>query len=62
VFEQNGKLEEGKDADVLVLRKENLEIKDVVSGGWCSMKSGKLAFKEKFLEVSNRHIKLDGEK
>jgi len=26
------------------------------------MKSGKLNFKEKFLEESNRHIKLDGEK
>lgn len=61
-LEEKGKLVEGKDADVLVLRKENLEIKDVVSGGRRLMKSGKLAFKEKFLEESNRHIKLDGEK
>ena len=61
-FEQKGKLEEGKDADVLILRKENLEIKDVVSGGRRLMKSGKLNFKEKFLEESNRKINLKGEK
>jgi beta-aspartyl-dipeptidase (metallo-type) len=30
-LEEKGKLEEGKDADVLVLRKENLEIEDVVA-------------------------------
>ena len=61
-LEQKGKLEEGKDADILVLRKENLEIKDVVSGKRRLMKSGKLAFKEKFLEESNRKINLKGEK
>lgn len=61
-LEQKGKLEEGKDGDVLVLRKENLEIKDVVAGGRRLMKNGRLAFKEKFLEESYRHIKLDGEK
>jgi beta-aspartyl-dipeptidase (metallo-type) len=60
-LEQKGRLEEGKSADVLVLRKESLEIKDVVAGSRRLMKSGKLNFKEKFLEESNRHIKLDGE-
>jgi beta-aspartyl-dipeptidase (metallo-type) len=60
-LEQKGRLEEGKDADVLILRKENLEIKDVIANGRRLMKSGKLSFKEKFLEESNRHIKLDGE-
>ena len=60
-LEQKGRLEEGKSADVLVLRKESLEIKDVVAGSRWLMKSGKLNFKEKFLEESNRHIKLDGE-
>jgi len=61
-LEQKGKLEEGKDADLLILRKENLEIKDVVSGGRRLIKNGRLAFKEKFLEESNREINLKGEK
>jgi beta-aspartyl-dipeptidase (metallo-type) len=61
-LEQKGKLEEGKDADVLVLRRENLEIKDVIAGGRRLMKSGRLAFKEKFLMESNREINLKGEK
>jgi beta-aspartyl-dipeptidase (metallo-type) len=61
-LEQKGKLEEGKDADLLILRKENLEIKDVVSGGRRLIKNGRFAFKEKFLEESNREINLKGEK
>ena len=61
-LEQKGKLEEGKDADVLVLRKENLEIKDLLSGGRRLIKNGRLAFKEKFLEESNRKIELKGAK
>jgi beta-aspartyl-dipeptidase (metallo-type) len=61
-LEQKGKLEEGRDADLLILRKENLEIKDVVSGGRRLIKNGRLAFKEKFLEESNREINLKGEK
>jgi len=62
-LEQERKLEKGKAAVViLVLRRENLEIKYVISGGRHSMKSGKLAFKEKFLEESNRKIELKDEK
>jgi beta-aspartyl-dipeptidase (metallo-type) len=61
-FGQKGKLEEGKDADVLVIKKENLEIKDVVANGRRLMKSGKLSFSEKFLEESNRKIELKGKK
>ncbi len=60
-LKQKGKLEEGK-ADVLILRKENLEIKDVVSGGRHLIKNGMVAFKEKFLEESNWEINLKGEK
>lgn len=59
---QKGVLEAGKDADVLILRKGNLEIKDVIAGGRCLYKSGKLNFKEKFLEESDRRIELRGEK
>jgi beta-aspartyl-dipeptidase (metallo-type) len=61
-FANKGKLEEGRDADVLILGKENLEIKDVICGSRRLMKSGKLNFKEKFLEESNRKINLKGEK
>lgn len=61
-LEQKGKLEEGKAADVLILRNENLEIKDVISGSRRFLKNGKLNFKEKFLEEINRKIELTGEK
>ena len=59
---QKGSLEAGKDADVLILRKETLEIKDVIAGGKCLYKNGKLNFKEKFLEESDRRIELHGKK
>lgn len=49
-LEGKGKLVDEKDADILVLRKEDLEIRNVVSNGRRLMKSGKLAFKEKFLK------------
>ena len=55
-----GQLEEGREADILVLRKESLEIKDVISGGRRLIKNGRLAFAEKFLEKSNRRIRLEG--
>jgi beta-aspartyl-dipeptidase (metallo-type) len=61
-FAHKGKLEEGRDADVLILQKENFEIKDVIAGSRRLMKSGKLNFKEKFLEESNREIQLKGKK
>jgi beta-aspartyl-dipeptidase (metallo-type) len=61
-LEQKGILEEGKDADVLVLRKESLEIKDVIAGGRRLFKNGRLAFGEKFLEESNRSVRLQGKK
>ena len=59
-LEEKGKLEEGKAADVLVLRKENLEIRDLISGNRRLIENGKLVFKEKFLKESNRTIELKG--
>lgn len=59
-LENKGRLEEGKDADVLVLRRDSLEIKDVIANGKRLFKNGKLAFKEKFLEGSNRTVNLKG--
>jgi beta-aspartyl-dipeptidase (metallo-type) len=61
-LEQKGQLEEGKDADILVLRKDSLEIKDVICNGRHLFRSGKPVFKEKFLEESNRKIHLEGKK
>lgn len=61
-FGHKGTLEAGKDADILILRKENLEIKDVFANGRRLYKNGQLNFKEKFLAESNRSIELHGEK
>jgi beta-aspartyl-dipeptidase (metallo-type) len=57
-----GVIEEGKSADILVLEKETLKIREVISDGRRLLKDGKLAFKEKFLKDSNRDIRLKGEK
>jgi beta-aspartyl-dipeptidase (metallo-type) len=59
---EKGTLEAGKSADILILRKESLEIKDVISGGRRMVKSGKVCFKENFLKESNREVILKGEK
>jgi beta-aspartyl-dipeptidase (metallo-type) len=61
-LEDKGRLEAGMASDIIVLHKENLEIKDVISGGRRLIKNGRLNFKEKFLKESNRTIKLEGEK
>jgi beta-aspartyl-dipeptidase (metallo-type) len=61
-LDAKGVLEEGKAADILILRKESLEIKDVIAGGRRLVKSGKACFKENFLKDSNRQITLKGEK
>jgi beta-aspartyl-dipeptidase (metallo-type) len=57
-----GTLQVGSDADVLVLRKDALEIQDVIAGGRRVISAGQLNFAEKFLENSNRRIELHGEK
>lgn len=61
-LELKGRIEAGKAADVLVLEKETLELREVISKGKRLLKSGEIAFKEAFLKESNRHISLDGEK
>jgi beta-aspartyl-dipeptidase (metallo-type) len=59
-LEHKGQLEVGRDADVLVLHKDSLEIKDVIAHGCCLVRDGELIFNEKFLSESNRLIKLKG--
>jgi beta-aspartyl-dipeptidase (metallo-type) len=55
-----GQLEVGRDADVLVLHKDSLEIKDVIAQGRHLVRDGEITFKEKFLSESNRLIRLEG--
>jgi beta-aspartyl-dipeptidase (metallo-type) len=59
-LEHKGRLEVGRDADLLVLRKDTLEIKDVVARGRRLVRDGKLVFSENFLSESNRLIRLEG--
>ena len=61
-LEQKGTLKEGNSADILILEKHSLELRDVISSGRRLLKNGSLAFKEKFLEESTRDVKLKGEK
>ena len=59
---RKGKLCAGADADLLVLRKDSLEIRDVIARGRCMVADGKLTVREDFLEGSNRRISLIGSK
>ncbi|MFL6451093.1 MAG: amidohydrolase family protein [Bryobacteraceae bacterium] len=57
-----GHLREGASADVVVLRKESLELLDVIARGRRFVRSGQLAFRESFLQESKREIRLHGER
>ena len=57
-----GTLEAGKAADILVMTKVDMELREVISLGRRLMKDGRLAFSEKFLKDSNRKVTLEGEK
>lgn len=57
-----GRLEPGKDADLLVLRKDSLEIVEVIARGRRLVKNGKLEVQEKVAETSSRELHLVGEK
>jgi beta-aspartyl-dipeptidase (metallo-type) len=61
-LKQKGAIEAGKSADILILKKDSLEIREVISNGKRLFKDGKLAFKEAFLKESNRDVRLKGEK
>lgn len=57
-----GRLRKGMAADVLVVKKNGFELREVISLGRRLVKDGCLNFKEKFLAESNRTIILKGEK
>ena len=57
-----GRIKEGIAADVLVVDRETLELREVISLGRRLVKEGELAFTEKFLKDSNRSVMLKGQK
>jgi beta-aspartyl-dipeptidase (metallo-type) len=57
-----GTLDPGKDADVVVLRKDSLEIVEVLARGRRLVAQGRLTVEEPFLEQSTRRISLNGKK
>jgi beta-aspartyl-dipeptidase (metallo-type) len=57
-----GAVKEGGAADILLLEKETLELREVISRGKRLLKDGKIAFQEAFLKDNNRNIKLKGDK
>ena len=57
-----GHLSEGASADVVVLRKESLDIVEVIARGRRFVRTGQLAFRESFLQDSNREIRLHGDR
>jgi beta-aspartyl-dipeptidase (metallo-type) len=61
-LENKGGLKTGADADILVLDKETLDIREVICRGKRLVKDGELAFKEAFLKDSNRDIHLTGDR
>lgn len=57
-----GRLEPGKDADVLVLRKGSLDLVEVIARGRRMVEKGEMEAKEKVAETSSRELHLVGEK
>lgn len=56
-----GKLEEGCDADVLVLSKDSLDIREVMANGKRLVVDGSCKARPKFLEESSRNVELVGD-
>jgi len=59
---RKGRLEQGRDADALVLRRNTLEITHVFALGKPLVRDGEIVVTEKFLARSNRRISLYGGK
>jgi beta-aspartyl-dipeptidase (metallo-type) len=57
-----GKIAEGFDADLLLVRKDSFEIDYLWAGGRAMIKKGEIQVQEKFLEKSDRTIELQGTK
>ncbi len=61
-LEKKGRLKAGCDADLLVLRRDSLELVEVIALGHRMVSAGQVQVQEKFLERSNRRITLHGGK
>jgi beta-aspartyl-dipeptidase (metallo-type) len=59
-LEGKGRLEPGRDADLLVLGEKSLEVRHVVARGKLLVRDGELLVRERFLEKSKREIHLVG--
>jgi len=59
-LKSKGRLEPGRDADVLVLKPGSLEVVHVVANGRVLVRDGELLAREGFLETSRRTIELRG--
>lgn len=55
-----GRLEEGADADLVILREETLDIVHVIAKGKVLIRDGEPVVREKFLESSDRNLELHG--
>jgi len=61
-LDRKGRLTAGNDADVLVLRKGALELREVIAGGRRLMIEGEVVAAERSMTDSNRNISLSGGK
>jgi beta-aspartyl-dipeptidase (metallo-type) len=61
-LKSKGRLEEGCDADVLVLSEGSLDIREVIARGKRMVVDGECVTRPKFLEKSNRNVTLTGDK
>ncbi|HEY8460394.1 MAG TPA: amidohydrolase family protein [Blastocatellia bacterium] len=61
-LDRKGRLEQGRDADALILRSDTLEITHVFARGRLLVRAGELVVAEKFLNRSKRRISLYGRK
>jgi beta-aspartyl-dipeptidase (metallo-type) len=57
---RKGRLEAGRDGDLLVLERDELQIVHVLARGKPMVSNGSLVVREQFLEGSNRRISLEG--
>jgi beta-aspartyl-dipeptidase (metallo-type) len=60
-LEKKGRLETGADGDILILEGDAFDLVHVLARGKRMVEDGSVAVREKFLEESNRQIKLRGE-
>jgi beta-aspartyl-dipeptidase (metallo-type) len=60
-LQRKGRIEPGADADLLVLRRETLELVHVVAQGRVLMQDGVMTQQDRFLHKSARRIRLDGQ-